>query len=190
MAPQAGGGRAIEDRGRGVVALLGAGLGLTGIGGATVGHSNPARAGYPVPSGGPAAERGSPSFGILNRAEVTFVENGLPDGRIWSVTLPNQTYEGTGGISIGLLNGTYPFQVGNVPGFTASPRSGNVTVDGTDVGLTINFTSNASPESATVLGLSPAVAYLVLGAGIGVAAIGLTFLVARRRRKGPQTEPP
>jgi hypothetical protein len=116
-------------------------------------------------------------------ALLTFIEYGLPNGTTWSITINGSTRsvttEGTG---FELSNGMYPYVVGNVSGFSASPSSGLVSVDGAAVGVTINFKSTAPPTSPTLLGLAPAVAYVSLGTTLGALAIALVLFVGRHRR--------
>ncbi len=72
---------------------------------------------------------------------VTFSESGLPSGTSWSVTLNAVTKSGTGSIIFTELNGTYPFFLGAVSGYTASPSSGTITVSGVAVNRAITFTA-------------------------------------------------
>lgn len=73
---------------------------------------------------------------------VTFVESGLPTGYTWLVTL-NGTMNSSGGPRIGFLepNGTYPFEVAPVSGYTANVTSGTVTVNGANVTVEIGWTA-------------------------------------------------
>lgn len=80
---------------------------------------------------------------------VTFAEFGLPLGTNWTVTLDGVSRSSqTAAILFTIHNGSYPFAVSSVAGYTVSPSSGQVTVDGASVAVTLNF------GSAT--GLSPA----------------------------------
>ena len=74
---------------------------------------------------------------------VTFIENGLPTGAAWSVTFNASSLPGTGS-SIGFLapNGTgYAYYVAAVAGYRVAPGSGNLSVDGAPVTVTIQFTA-------------------------------------------------
>jgi len=90
------------------------------------------------------------SISILSRARifnVSFVEQGLQVGTLWSVTLDGMSVSSTGSeITLPKRNGTYSFTVEKVPGYVASPRSGEVTVDGAAVTQTVMF----SPTRQTV----------------------------------------
>jgi hypothetical protein len=119
-------------------------------------------------------------------AHVTFIELGLPDGTMWSITINGSTWPTTSeGIMFGLSNGTYPYEVGNVSGYSASPSSGTVIVSGdASVGVTIYFTSTATPAGPTPLvwGLPPAVAFIALGTALGVVAAAQAFFAWRSAR--------
>lgn len=72
---------------------------------------------------------------------VTFGELGLPLGVPWSVTF-NGTSRASTTASIGFnaTNGSYSFSLGLVAGFTASPESGTVNVNGRAASESIGFT--------------------------------------------------
>lgn len=62
---------------------------------------------------------------------VMFDESGLPKGTAWSVTFAGSGQTSSSdSIIFNAINGTYAFNIGGVPGYTATPVSGNVTVDG------------------------------------------------------------
>jgi len=74
--------------------------------------------------------------------EITFTETGLPTGRSWSVTLNGTTYNSTTDtITFSVSNGTYSYTIRSVSGYTASPSSGSITVNGANVDQAITFTS-------------------------------------------------
>ncbi|MCI4326209.1 MAG: YncE family protein [Thermoplasmata archaeon] len=86
---------------------------------------------------------------------ATFNETGLPVGTSWSVTL-NGTVNTTTGTSatFAVTNGTYPYQIANVPGWRGSSYAGSLLVAGANatVDLTwtpalyaVNFTSSGLP---------------------------------------------
>lgn len=80
---------------------------------------------------------------------VNFTETGLPSGTSWSVTL-NGTLLHSTGTSVATVepNGTYPYTVGAVAGYGATPASGSVTVGGTSVSVAITFSPVPSPRYA------------------------------------------
>jgi hypothetical protein len=72
---------------------------------------------------------------------VTFTETGLPTGTTWSVTLIGSTENSsTSAIAFTEPNGTYPFRLGIVPGWTTPTFNGSVTVNGTNVTRTFAWT--------------------------------------------------
>jgi hypothetical protein len=76
---------------------------------------------------------------------VTFTESGLPAGTTWSVTLGGTTKSSsTNTITFSEPNGTYTFSVGVISGYTASPSSGTITVNGANVNQGITFTQNVT----------------------------------------------
>jgi YVTN family beta-propeller protein len=81
---------------------------------------------------------------------IQFVESGLPNGTDWSVDL-NRTSNSSLGNTIGFVeaNGTYLFQVQPVAGYTMIPPTGNLTVNGTNVTVAVQFTPNP-PETYSV----------------------------------------
>jgi hypothetical protein len=120
---------------------------------------------------------------------VTFAETGLSAGIVWSATLDGvDVSSGTDTIAFsGLVNGTYPFTIGQVPGYTLNLSGGSIAVDGGAASESIAFTP-VPPPPTTFLGLSAAEAYAMV-AGI-VSAVVVTIMVGllvRPRRKGPRT---
>lgn len=78
---------------------------------------------------------------------VLFEESGLPPGTSWSVIF-NGTNDSstTNNITFSAPNGTYSYTVGSVNGYTSTPSSGTVNVDGSSVIKTITFTSYNAPR--------------------------------------------
>ena len=89
----------------------------------------------------------------LSTYPVTFSESGLPSGTSWSVTLNGSTQLGTGNLIFTEPNGTHSYTVGSVPGYTASPSSGTVTVAGVAVTQSITFTPVTYTVTFTESGL-------------------------------------
>ena len=143
---------------------------------------------YPFTIGGVAGYNADPSYGSLTVAgsavtepvtfsvvnlttyTVTFVEAGLSSGTSWSVTLNKVTASSTmATIGFNEANGIYPFSVGSVLGYTASPPSGNLTVSGGSVTQAITFASvNATKYTVTFTesGLPTGTSWSVILAGI------------------------
>ena len=74
---------------------------------------------------------------------VSFVESNLPSGTTWSVTLngsPQSVMVST--ILFLMSNGSFPFSVAPVTGFTANVTGGTVVVNGAAVVIAIGWTAN------------------------------------------------
>ncbi len=73
--------------------------------------------------------------------KVEFVENGLPRSKFpWIVNLSNSigsSFNTT--IEFYAVNGTYHFLVSNISGYETSPVSGNLTVNGSSIIMSITF---------------------------------------------------
>ena len=76
---------------------------------------------------------------------VRFNATGLPSGTNWTVTLgggPGATTASSDGSSMVIFaeaNGNYPYTVGAVAGYTATPSSGTVSVSGSSVTVAVTF---------------------------------------------------
>ena len=82
---------------------------------------------------------------------VSFIALGLPSGTTWSVTLSGTTVSSAlGQIAFTEPNGTYPYTVGKVAGFSRSPSSGNATVSGNSPDIDIAFAAVPVTLSGTV----------------------------------------
>ena len=95
--------------------------------------------------------------------DVTFSETGLASGTSWTVTLGGTTSSSTtASIVFHMANGTYSFTVGAVSGYTASPASGSVTVNGAAVTKGVTFTPQATyAVTFTETGLSAGTSWTV-----------------------------
>ncbi len=83
----------------------------------------------------------SESITFVPTYTLTFAETGLPAGSDWSVTVGGVPYFPSGTpFSVQEPNGTYAFSVAGPTGYTATPASGSVTVDGSATTVTIAFT--------------------------------------------------
>ncbi len=80
---------------------------------------------------------------------VTFTESGLPSGTSWSVTLAGSPMSSTTTtITFSEKNDTYSYAVGAVSGYSASPSSGSVTVNGGPQSVPITFTKSPPVSGA------------------------------------------
>ncbi|MGC8618514.1 MAG: PEGA domain-containing protein [Thermoplasmata archaeon] len=92
--------------------------------------------------------------------EIAFIENGLPAGSLWGLTLNGTTKSSTSSsILFELVNGTYAFSVLSISGYSASPSSGNITVNGRNLTQIIVFSQiiqkgylvgSVSPSNASI----------------------------------------
>ena len=119
-----------------------------------------------TPSSGTVAVRGaSASVGVsfaLGEYGVTFTESGLPGGTAWSVTLGGvPAGSTTSAISFVEPNGSYPYSVGAVPGFRATPTGGTVSVHGAPVSIGIAFSAVTYSVGFSESGLPPGLSFEV-----------------------------
>ena len=118
---------------------------------------------------------------------VAFSEAGLPSGTAWSVTFLGTTVSGRGDLTIpGVGNGTYAFSVDGVPGYSATPPNGSLTVNGQGVLKAISFAQTPSSSPATFLGLPAMEGYGVLG-GLIISILVVVAVAVRLRRRGGKT---
>jgi YVTN family beta-propeller protein len=101
---------------------------------------------------------------------VTFAESGLTPGTSWSVTFNGNTETSTtNSISFTEPNGTYSFSIASINGYSVSPSSGSITVNGANVNQAITFTA-ATPSiykiTFTESGLSSGATWSVILAGV------------------------
>ncbi len=110
---------------------------------------------------------------------VTFMESGLASGTSWSVTLSGKTQSSTTGtITFTEVNGTYSYTVANVSGYTVSPLSGSVPVNGTNASVSVTFkstTTTTATSSSTII--------LALTAIVIIAAIIIVVVAITRKKK-------
>ena len=112
---------------------------------------------------------------VVFYASVTFTEHGLPSGTTWSVAFGAQatTEQAAAPGSIvftGYAMGPYPFTVGAVTGYTASPSSGSIELGESPVTETVNFTGVGYPVAFTESGLPSGTSWSVALAGQTLAA--------------------
>ena len=107
---------------------------------------------------------------------VSFVEKGLTTGIQWNVS-----FDGAYGISttntivFSVADGTYTYTVANLSGFSSSPSSGSVDVNGSTVTQAITFTKLA-PVLISAVDLGTAGQFTIL-AKTGISTTGTTSIV-------------
>ncbi|MGP8078541.1 MAG: YncE family protein [Thermoplasmata archaeon] len=152
---------------------------------------------YLDPPGGNLTVQGGPlSLTVFAdfTSPVTFSESGLPLGATWSVQL-NGNDQSSVGESIRYVepNGTYWFTVKGSRGFTPTPASGFVTVNGLGASWGINF--SAPPPSVTVppgqglLGLPGYGGLFLIVWDAALSAVVLAVVVLRTRKTLPPAPP-
>lgn len=86
---------------------------------------------------------------------VTFTEAGLPTGTEWGVTLAGEKAQSsTPSLPFLVPNGTYPFSIKGIPGWTARSFEGNVSVRGTPVSVQISWERVVYPVTFQESGLN------------------------------------
>ena len=114
---------------------------------------------------------------------ITFTESGLPSGTSWSVTFNGTTESSTTDtMTFSVPNGTYSYSIGSVSGYTVSPSTGSITVNGKNVSQSITFTSSSTTTKASPSGISSTDIYAIMGAVLAVAVIGSAIAVMRKRK--------
>jgi Thermopsin len=116
---------------------------------------------------------------------LTFTESGLPSGTVWSVTIGGVIHSSnTTTITFLEVNGTYPYTVGTVTGYTFSPSSGSVVVLGsTPAAVAVSF-APSSGGSSPAGGLTN-LDWLIIGIVIALIVVGLIVALARRGGRAP-----
>lgn len=91
------------------------------------------------------------SHTFVNKYEIDFVETGLTSGTSWQVTFNGTTNESTTDmITFTVANGSYQFTIASISGYTVSPASGTVIVNGSSVTKDITFTVKSTISKYTV----------------------------------------
>lgn len=119
----------------------------------------------------------------LLRYAITFQESGLAPGVRWSVSLNGTLqYSVSGSISFAEPSGDYHYAVGSVPGYPATPASGNLTVAAGNLTVSLTFT----PSTFGISNLD----WLFIVGGLGaLAAVGVSLSLVRRRAGRVPSEP-
>ncbi len=112
---------------------------------------------------------------------ITFIESGLPQGESWQITFNGQPLSSTGtAITVSEFNGTYSYTIGSISGYSISPDSGLITINGHNVIIGVNFVlKNNVPSSSSgsnILGiplsyvLAGLVTAVIVGSVLGAVA--------------------
>ena len=110
------------------------------------------------PSSGSVVAVGSSVYEVLTyvaQYNVTVSESGLPADTSWTATVGGVSATGTGNVlTLALGSGTYAYQITPVPGYTASPSSGTITVGTSSYNLVVTFTAVTYAVTVTESGLA------------------------------------
>jgi hypothetical protein len=117
-----------------------------------------------------------------NYFTATFNEAGLGNNPAWTATLGGTTLSSQNTTSVAfsnLINGTYPWSIPSVPGYLASPSSGNAVISGGNFTQLVNFaqiTGKTYEVGFTESGLRAGTTWSVIvsGTGGGVSLSGNT----------------
>lgn len=134
---------------------------------------------------------------------VVFNETGLPVNTTWTVTL-NGTQVSTGQSTLffNLTNGSYGYSVGVLPGYSPSPSSGSLLVNGSDIAQPVlfqNSTNSTQPppgpsptptppptgNTSTNLGGTSLLDITMIAAPLTAVALSMAYIAvhnSRRRR--------
>jgi len=115
---------------------------------------------------------------------VLFIENGLSNRTSWSVTMNGTTLTTEHpAITFSEPNGTYPFTVGAPEGYSASPSSGTINVDGAGIHQAIRFAVPWSTSSVTVYPSSenPVTIVFAGNATVATRSVHLTTMAGNTR---------
>jgi len=112
----------------------------------------------------------TPAQAVKKYYTVTFTETGLTSGTSWSVTFNGTTESSsTNTITFNEPNGTYSFSIASINGYSVSPSSGSITVNGANVNQAITFTA-VTPSIYTITftesGLYSGATWSVILAGV------------------------
>lgn len=137
-----------------------------------------------VAAGGSLEITGSPQTVYIQFSEmtytVTFTEQGLPAGSHWSVSLGGATRNAsTGSLLFNLANGTYNYTCHSSSSFTPAVASGNITVNGSSVSVTVSYTSQGSSVIPELPGGQYQMAFILIL--VFVVAGAIAWAVRRRR---------
>jgi len=122
---------------------------------------------------------------------VAFHGAGLPSGTNWSVVLNGTVSYGTGGTPTELEpNGTYAYTVQSPGGYTVTPSSGTVKVNGQPVAVALTFSANSTVVPPPNNSGGPSAPDTLLYVAVGVVVVAaLAGVVIWGRRRPPSADP-
>jgi hypothetical protein len=121
---------------------------------------------------------------------ITFSEAQLPSGTTWSVTLNGSDQSSSiASMIFSEPNGTYPFTIGSVPGYSSNVSSGLVTVAGTPTTVSVVFHTVASASGGASVAHLTMAEWIFSGAALAaIAGVMIALVIRGRARKGQRRE--
>jgi hypothetical protein len=108
--------------------------------------------------------------------QAMFDESGLPTGSRWSVTFGGSTHNSTATtVSFAAPNGTYNWSVQPPANYVPDPRGGNATIAGSNLNVSVVFTSGVLATYAVIFlqtGLLAGTSWAVTFAGMSLHTTG------------------
>lgn len=115
-------------------------------------------------------------LGYPNPYTVDFVEQGLPGGLGWSLTVNGIPYSNPGpSLGLELTNGSYNYTVAPVPGYTTPVYRGTFAVAGGSVTVFVNFSAYLLPVEFSESGLPLGISWTVTLGGVSQADAGTSL---------------
>jgi YVTN family beta-propeller protein len=115
----------------------------------------------------------------LEKFTSLFLEDGLPTGTTWTVTVGGSTWSSTNStVSVNLPNGTYQYEAGSASGYSPTSATGSLVVSGPPSGsgtLVLYY----QPSSST-----GAVPWLLVGIGLVAALVAVVAIALVLRSRG------
>lgn len=146
-------------------------------------------AGYTVsPSTGSLTVAGFPVNELVTFTPVyygvTFTETGLASGTHWTVFFSGFEANSTNStVLFSVVNGSYPYTVSNITGYSVSPTAGTVLVAGASQIVSVTFSTGASHSSSSTIAGFPI--WVIIVIVVAVVAVIIGVLLLRRRRPPP-----
>jgi len=139
-------------------------------------------AGFAAPSAGTVTVSGSPVSVPVTYTDVlyplTFTESNLGVGTSWGITIGSTTITSTTTTLVfNLTNGSYAYRVDGASGYVPPSRTGIVTVDGSAVGLSVDFSLSAYATTFVETGLPTGTPWSVTAMSTTVTSTATTLVL-------------
>lgn len=104
----------------------------------------------------------------VGRFVLTFAETGLTAGASWGVVLAGRTNSSRSTTVVDdLNNGSYPYLIPSVPGYSVTPQSGTAPISGGDDTIYVTFSTVRYAVNVTETGLPAGAAWSIRLNGVG-----------------------